>query len=122
MPPVPMNPYQPFIIAGIVGIVVVFLGLLANHFTNKSKDMVTADAASSSAPIVVHIGSSTSAALANPASTNCVKKGGTVEIVSAENGELGYCHLPAGKVCEEWSYYRGGCVKPGQTPSSSSGS
>jgi putative hemolysin len=51
------------------------------------------------------------AQLANPASVNCVQKlGGTLEIADEANGQVGYCHLPDGRVCEEWSLMRGGCM------------
>lgn len=52
------------------------------------------------------------AAIANPASANCVRLGGTLEIVNETNGQVGYCHLKDGRVCEEWSLMRGGCTFP----------
>ena len=52
--------------------------------------------------------------IANPASENCIIKGGTLSIVSGKEGEVGMCTLPGGAVCEEWSYFRGECpVKTG---------
>lgn len=45
-------------------------------------------------------------ALANPASVSCAEKGGTSEIVSGKNGQTGYCRLPDGRVCEEWTLFR----------------
>lgn len=48
----------------------------------------------------------TPAGLANPASVFCVDQGGTVEIVSEDNGEVGYCILPDGTRIEEWEYFR----------------
>ena len=45
-------------------------------------------------------------ALANPASAYCVSLGGTVEIRAEDKGEVGYCHLPDGKVVEEWELFR----------------
>lgn len=44
--------------------------------------------------------------LANPASEFCVEQGGTVEIVSEADGEVGYCSLPDGTRIEEWEYFR----------------
>ncbi|WMS44253.1 DUF333 domain-containing protein [Acuticoccus sp. MNP-M23] len=44
--------------------------------------------------------------LANPASQFCVTHGGTLEIRTEANGEVGYCHLPDGRVVEEWTYLR----------------
>jgi putative hemolysin len=51
------------------------------------------------------------AGIANPASVNCADKlRGTLEIVDEPDGQVGYCHLPDGRVCEEWSLFRGGCM------------
>ncbi len=44
--------------------------------------------------------------MANPASVYCGEQGGTVEIRKGEGGESGYCHLPDGRVVEEWAFYR----------------
>jgi putative hemolysin len=46
--------------------------------------------------------------IANPASTNCITLGGTLEIVEAAGGQAGYCHLEDGRVCEEWALFRDG--------------
>jgi len=52
--------------------------------------------------------------LANPASVHCGKLGGRLQIVSEGNrGQVGFCHLPDGRVCEEWALFRDGkCVAP----------
>ncbi|RIA36613.1 hypothetical protein DFR49_3896 [Hephaestia caeni] len=44
--------------------------------------------------------------IANPASEFCVQQGGRVEIRDGANGQTGFCHLPDGKVIEEWEYFR----------------
>lgn len=44
--------------------------------------------------------------LANPASTFCVKQGGTLELRNTMEGVVGYCHLPDGTVAEEWELFR----------------
>jgi len=44
--------------------------------------------------------------IANPASVYCEDQGGTLEIMNKEDGQLGYCHLPDGRVCEEWALFR----------------
>jgi len=49
---------------------------------------------------------SPTAAIANPASEHCVKKGGRLEIVKEASGEKGMCHLPDGTVVEEWELFR----------------
>jgi len=51
-----------------------------------------------------------SSQLANPASVNCEKNGGTLDIVTDETGgQVGMCVLKDGTVCEEWAYFRGEC-------------
>ena len=54
------------------------------------------------------------AGLANPASVNCVDKlRGKLRIVTTAKGQVGYCHLRDGRVCEEWALFRDGlCVTP----------
>jgi uncharacterized protein len=44
--------------------------------------------------------------MANPASVHCGKLGGRVEIRKEAGGEVGYCHLPDGRVIEEWKLFR----------------
>ena len=51
--------------------------------------------------------------IANPASENCVKQGGTLEIRKEAAGEVGYCKFADGSECEEWAFMRGEC-KPGK--------
>lgn len=46
--------------------------------------------------------------LPNPASAYCVDQGGKLEIRTAsDGGQSGWCHLPDGRVVEEWTLYRG---------------
>ena len=53
------------------------------------------------------------AGIANPASTNCITQGGTLRIVDEVNGQVGYCHMKDGRVCEEWALFRdSSCVAP----------
>ena len=49
--------------------------------------------------------------IANPASVNCIEKGGTLKIMDGEGGQYGICTLPDGTECEEWAYFRGECPK-----------
>lgn len=49
--------------------------------------------------------------IANPASTNCITLGGTLEIRDEVNGQAGYCHMQDGRVCEEWALFRDGSCK-----------
>ncbi len=49
--------------------------------------------------------------IANPASEHCVGLGGTLEIQESAEGQVGFCHIPDGRVCEEWALFRDGvCV------------
>jgi uncharacterized protein len=50
------------------------------------------------------------AGLANPASVNCSRQGGTLQIVDTGNGQIGLCHFPNGQSCEEWALLRGECA------------
>jgi putative hemolysin len=49
--------------------------------------------------------------IANPASVFCEEHGGKLDIKDEVGGQVGYCTLPDGKVCEEWAFYRGECPK-----------
>lgn len=42
----------------------------------------------------------------NPASAHCIAQGGRIEIRSGPDGQTGYCHLPDGRVIEEWQLFR----------------
>ena len=44
--------------------------------------------------------------MANPASVHCEKVGGTLEMRDETGGVAGYCHLPDGRVVEEWELFR----------------
>ncbi|OVZ62609.1 MULTISPECIES: DUF333 domain-containing protein [unclassified Pigmentiphaga] len=46
------------------------------------------------------------ARIANPASEYCIEQGGRVELRQEANGTVGYCHLPDGRVVEEWMLFR----------------
>ena len=47
------------------------------------------------------------AVMANPASVQCRRFGGWVEVVNGPGGQTGYCHLPNGAIVEEWMLFRG---------------
>lgn len=52
----------------------------------------------------------------NPASTFCEAQGGRLEIcTAADGGQYGVCHLPDGRVCEEWAFFEDGvCTDPAE--------
>ncbi|UHC18932.1 DUF333 domain-containing protein [Methylobacterium currus] len=45
-------------------------------------------------------------ALGNPASVCCASVGGRLEIRKGPQGETGSCHLPDGRVVEDWHLFR----------------
>ncbi len=60
--------------------------------------------------------SSAGASLANPASVNCARQGGTLSIQRrGDGGEYGVCRLAPDKACEEWALLRGTCPAGGRT-------
>ena len=54
-------------------------------------------------------------AIANPASENCEKQGGTLDIRDEVGGQVGYCVFVDGSECEEWAFFRGECAAGGAT-------
>lgn len=44
--------------------------------------------------------------MANPAAVYCIEQGGDIKIRDAELGQVGYCHLPDGRIIEEWEFFR----------------
>lgn len=54
------------------------------------------------------------AMMPNPASVFCESQGYTLEIREGEGGQYGACVFPSGE-CEEWKYFRGECLGPGDT-------
>ncbi|MCX6788664.1 MAG: DUF333 domain-containing protein [Candidatus Jorgensenbacteria bacterium] len=48
--------------------------------------------------------------IANPASENCVKVGGNLQMQKKEDGsEYGLCYFEDARACEEWALFRGEC-------------
>ncbi|KXF76670.1 hemolysin [Paramesorhizobium deserti] len=47
-----------------------------------------------------------SVGMPNPASVYCVDIGGRLEIREEAQGQAGYCHLPDGRVVDEWTLFR----------------
>lgn len=47
------------------------------------------------------------AVMANPASVNCERHGGWVDVVDETDGQTGYCHLPSGAIIKEWALFYG---------------
>jgi putative hemolysin len=53
------------------------------------------------------------AGLANPASVNCIQKGGKLEIRENKLGQYGVCLFEDNRQCEEWALMRGQCPAGG---------
>lgn len=52
--------------------------------------------------------------LKNPASENCIEKGGNLSIMKNGSGaEFGLCRFEDDKACEEWALMRGDCPSGG---------
>ncbi|MDD4662045.1 MAG: DUF333 domain-containing protein [Candidatus Pacebacteria bacterium] len=47
--------------------------------------------------------------LANPASTNCLDKGGQIVMDTKPDGEYGICLFEDNRQCEEWALFNGAC-------------
>lgn len=47
--------------------------------------------------------------IANPASTNCIEKGGILEIKENKQGQYGVCLFEDNRQCEEWALLRRDC-------------
>jgi putative hemolysin len=52
--------------------------------------------------------------IANPASVNCINKGGILSIQTrADGGQYGICIFENNRQCEEWALFRGECPAGG---------
>jgi putative hemolysin len=56
--------------------------------------------------MLVGLAAAPASALPNPAAVFCAESGGKSEIRNGAKGQYGVCHLPDGRVVEEWAYYR----------------
>ncbi len=100
----------------IMTAVLLLAGCAGNDTGAPSTVYPLATAPSSGQPPVVPAVNNTgqpgtgSAQMANPASVNCINKGGKLYIVKdASGGEIGMCDFGNGTVCEEWAFMRGSC-------------
>ena len=53
------------------------------------------------------------AGIANPASANCIAKGGKLEMRTNKNGQYGVCLFEDNRQCEEWALMNGKCPEGG---------
>jgi len=95
-----MTPKTTKIIIGLLLPLLVIIGLVYFLKTNPKNNTVLENT-SSTTQITQ---------LANPASTNCLAKGGMkVEIRNSKKGQYGVCLFEDNRQCEEWALFRGEC-------------
>ena len=94
----------------VIGLCLVAGIFVAGCTQQTAPVQATTTAAVTAAPTTA-MTTSVTAAIANPASVNCVNMSGTVEIKKdATGGEYGMCTFTNGTSCDEWALYRGeGC-------------
>ena len=68
--------------------------------------MLTTGCAASSASSSLKADQQKRIGMPNPASAFCVEQGGRLEIRETPDGDAGYCHMPDGRVVEEWELFR----------------
>lgn len=98
-------------VAGIIiaAVILVFLGffIFKNQATAPSENI-------ENKPVETSQQNDNSNQLANPASVNCEKLGGTLTIKTrGDGGAYGVCEFGEGMACEEWALYKGECPKGG---------
>lgn len=61
-------------------------------------------------PVILGCSEKKTPQLANPASVNCIEKGGTLQITKrGDGGEYGVCFFEDNRQCEEWALFYGNC-------------
>jgi uncharacterized protein len=110
-----MKPLPSGSLCAVAALVVLSCGSGTNEvsapvLTNSTEKQ---EAQSPAAPKAANAGSASAVQLANPASENCVKKDGKLEIHSSTAGQFGVCTFADGSRCEEWRLFRGEC-EPGE--------
>lgn len=100
---------RPIELIGIIiaAIILVFLGFFI--FKNQATAPVENEVNQSS-----DISTESNSQLANPASSNCEKLGGTITIKErGDGGQYGICEFGEGMACEEWALYNDDCPAGG---------
>jgi len=81
-----------------------------NNQTTFSGCLVASSAATSTSAASATGPAQAPAQMANPASVNCTKVGGTLSIQKrGDGGEYGLCNFEDNRSCEEWALMRGDC-------------
>jgi len=84
------------------------------NYRSLQRPMMIGRFASSSIPVQENLSAttvpSTPTSLANPASMNCEKQGGKLQIETRpDGGQYGLCYFEDNRACEEWALMRGEC-------------
>lgn len=97
------------ILGGSLGLIIILSGC-QNSFVNETKRIPEKNV-----PQVSENETDTNQApgMANPASENCIKKGGSLEMRKNKNGQYGVCLFEDNRQCEEWAFFRGQCPEGG---------
>lgn len=95
----------------VLGLLVLLLGACV-PVTAPPATAVTPAASAAPATAVTEAAATTAAqsGMSNPASDNCVKQGGTLQMEKrGDGGEYGVCVFEDNLQCEEWAMMRGEC-------------
>lgn len=92
------------IIGASLGLILILSGCQNSSLNGSTKTRKTKPDISENKPI-----DGQAAKMANPASVNCAKKGGALEIRKNKTGEYGVCLFEDNRQCEEWALLRDQC-------------
>lgn len=81
---------------------ILIIGILIWYLVSKQQNQATSQMSNQAT-------TTEQSTLANPASVNCIEKGGTLEMRDNKNGQYGVCIFEDNRQCEEWALYRGEC-------------
>lgn len=94
----------------ILLIVVLVRGIYKSNFTTEPTAAVTPATTTATVVEPATTASDLPAKIANPASTNCLEKGGRLVIEKrGDGGEYGLCYFEDNRACEEWALLNGRC-------------
>lgn len=97
-----------FLILGVI-MVVVLAGCESLPVNQSVDTPEPANTNTAEAPVVDEPEAEEPVGIANPASENCVEKGGTIEMRENKKGQYGVCVFEDNRQCEEWALFRDQC-------------
>lgn len=100
-----------FVVVGVVAVAVVAFFLMRFDKAEEPADeqAVQTTEENGVTPEVADEEQTLPVGLANPASANCLEKGGTLEMRESKAGQYGVCFFEDNRQCEEWALFRGEC-------------